>query len=179
MKFRPTEIVGVVVIEPERRDDERGHFARTWCADEFTKHGLAAEFAQCSTSFNRKRGTVRGLHLQIPPYEEVKLIRCTRGHVFDVAVDLRPGSATRGRWVAAELSAENGHSIYIPEGVAHGFQTLEDATELFYQIAPAQCAEAARGLRWDDPQLAIDWPIAMTVISDRDRGNSPYNEMQS
>lgn len=179
MIFRQTELAGVVVIEPERHEDVRGYFARTWCADEFAAHGLVSDFAQCSTSFNRRRGTVRGLHLQIAPHQETKLIRCTRGRAFDVAVDLRPGSPTRGRWTAAELSAENGRSIYIPEGVAHGFQTLEDATELSYQITPTQCAEAARGVRWDDPQLAIDWPIAVTVISDRDRMSPEFLELQS
>lgn len=179
MIFRDTALAGVFVIEPERSQDERGYFARTWCRDEFARHGLAAEFAQCSTSFNRRRGTVRGLHLQAAPHAESKLIRCTRGRVFDVAVDLRGGSPTRGQWTAAELSAENGHMIHIPEGVAHGFQTLEDSTELFYQITLAHHAEAMQGVRWDDPDLAIQWPLAATVISERDRANPMLLETQS
>lgn len=178
MNFLETGIAGVYLIEPERREDMRGYFARTWCADEFARHGLATEFTQCSTSFNRKSGTLRGLHFQAPPDQEIKLIRCTRGRVFDVAVDLRPHSPTRGRWISSELTAENGRMIYIPQGLAHGFQTLEDASELFYQITPAQHAHAARGVRWDDSRLAIDWPLAVAVISERDRANPTYQELR-
>ncbi len=169
MIFRDAGLDGVIVIEPERTEDERGHFARTWCRDAFAGRGLPVDFAQCNTSFNRRRGTLRGLHYQAAPHEEAKLIRCTRGRVFDVAVDVRPGSATLGRWCAAELSADNGRMVFIPGGFAHGFQTLEDASELFYQMSAAYAPEAVRGIRWDDPELAIDWPVADPILSERDR----------
>ena len=143
--------------------------ARTFCREEFQARGLACEFVQCSTSFNRHRGTLRGLHFQDAPYAETKLVRCTRGRVFDVAVDLRAGSTTRGRWSATELSAETGRMVYIPAGFAHGFQTLEDDTELFYQISVPYRPEAARCIAWDDPSLAIAWPLADPVLSARDR----------
>ena len=179
MIFRETELAGAYVIEPERNADARGYFARTWCRGEFAEHGLAADFIQCATSFNHRCGTVRGLHFQAAPHEETKLIRCTRGRVFDVAVDLRPGSQTMGKWTAAELSAENGRLMYLPEGLAHGFQTLEDGSEVFYQITPAHRPEATRGVRWDDPGLAIDWPLAVTAISERDRVNPAFHENQT
>lgn len=169
MKFNATEINGVWIIEPDRQEDERGWFARTHCAEEFAARGLTADFAQCSTSFNRRRGTLRGLHYQAAGAAEAKLIRCVRGALFDVAVDLRAGSPTRGRWVAATLSAENGTQIHIPEGCAHGFQTLCDDTELFYQISVPYHPRRARGVRWDDPELAIPWPQERPILSDRDR----------
>ena len=171
MIFRRAALADVIVIEPERIEDERGHFARTWCRDAFAEHGIAADFVQCNTSYNHRRGTLRGLHFQSPPHGEGKLIRCTRGRVFDVAVDVRPGSATRGAWCATELSAGNGRMVYIPAGFAHGFQTLEDASELFYQMSAAHAPEAARGIRWDDPEIGIDWPIPDPIMSERDRRN--------
>ncbi len=169
MIFRDTALDGVIVIEPDRIEDERGHFARTWCHEAFEAHGLAIDFVQCNTSFNHRRGTLRGLHYQVPPHEEGKLIRCTRGRIFDVAVDVRAGSATRGKWCATELSDDNGRMVFIPGGFAHGFQTLEDASEVFYQMSAAHAPEAARGVRWDDPKLDIDWPVANPVVSERDR----------
>ena len=169
MIFHDTPLDGVIVIEPERIEDERGHFARTWCHEAFEAHGLAIDFVQCNTSFNHRRGTLRGLHYQAPPHEEGKLIRCTRGRIFDVAVDVRAGSPTRGKWRATELSADNGRMVFIPGGFAHGFQTLEDASEVFYQMSAAFAPEAARGVRWDDPMLDIEWPVADPIMSEHDR----------
>jgi len=146
----------------------RGHFARTYCAEEFAKHGLPNAFLQCNVSFNAHRGTLRGLHWQADPYQEGKLVRCARGAIFDVAVDLRPGSPTYGKWASAELTAANAHALYIPPGFAHGFQSLEDASEVFYQMTTAYRDGYARGMRWNDPALAITWPIADPILSDRD-----------
>ncbi|MGE0743951.1 MAG: dTDP-4-dehydrorhamnose 3,5-epimerase [Rhodospirillales bacterium] len=168
MNFRETEIAGVWVIEPAPHVDGRGHFARTFCADAFAAHGLPSAFAQCSTSYNRRRGTLRGLHFQAAPFAEAKLIRCTRGRVFDVAVDLRPASPTYRRWTAVELDAASGRQVYIPEGCAHGFQALADDSELYYQITVRYRPDAVRGLRWDDPAFAIPWPVMPPILSDRD-----------
>jgi dTDP-4-dehydrorhamnose 3,5-epimerase len=169
MKFVELALAGAFVIEPAPNEDERGFFARTFSAEEFAARGLKPTIAQCSVSFNRRRGTLRGLHYQAAPHQEAKLVRCTTGAVFDVIVDLRPKSSTFKRWVGVELSAENHHMIYIPEGFAHGFQTLADNTEVFYQISTAYMPEAARGIRWDDPELAIRWPATTDrVISPRD-----------
>lgn len=173
MIFVETELAGVFIIEPERMADARGFFARTWCRDAFADHGIDASFVQCGASYNRRRATLRGLHYQAPPYAEAKLVRCVRGAAFDVAVDLRPGSASFGRWTAVELSAANGRMVYLPQGVAHGFQTLVDDTELSYQISAPYRAEAARGVRWDDPDLAIAWPLGDPILSDRDRALPP------
>ena len=178
MIFGHTSLDGLFAIEAEKRIDDRGYFARTWCLDEFYAHGLELGFTQCSTSFNRRRGTLRGLHYQAAPHAEAKLVRCTTGRLFDVAVDLRPDSPTRGRWHAEELSADNCCMLYIPAGFAHGFQTLEDETELFYQISEPYHAEAARGVRWDDPDLAIAWPLADPILSPRDRALPPLAELQ-
>lgn len=153
-------MAGSHVVEPERIQDARGFFARTFSADEFAAHGLDARVEQCSTSFNARRGTLRGLHYQATPHAEAKLVRCTRGAIYDVAVDLRADSPTYLRWVAAELTADNGRALYVPEGCAHGFQTLADASEVLYQISSAYVPEAARGVRWDDPAFAIEWPPA-------------------
>jgi dTDP-4-dehydrorhamnose 3,5-epimerase len=167
--FHRTPVNGVWIVEPDRRADARGWFARTFCAEAFGERGLATDLVQCSTSFNARRGTLRGLHWQAPPCAEAKLIRCVRGRVFDVAVDLRPRSPSFGQWTAAELSVDDGRMIYIPEGCAHGFQTLEDASELFYQISAPYRPALSRGVRWDDPEIGIDWPIADPILSDRDR----------
>ena len=171
MRFVATELRGVVVVELEEHVDERGSFARTWCREEMAAAGLAGDLAQCSISRNPRAGTLRGLHFQRAPHEEAKLVRCTRGAIFDVAVDLRPDSETRGQWVGVELDDRTGRALYIPEGCAHGFQTLVDDTEVAYMISAAYVPEAAAGVRWDDPALAIGWPGAETrTISDRDRG---------
>jgi dTDP-4-dehydrorhamnose 3,5-epimerase len=169
MIFRETSLSGAFLIEPERIGDERGFFARSWCAEEFARHGLSPRLAQCSVSWNRNAGTLRGLHFQRAPHAESKLVRVTRGSAFDVIVDLRPASPTRHRWFAAELDADNGLMMYVPDGFAHGFQTLEDDTELLYQISVPYHAASADGLRWDDPALAIAWPpAAQRIIADRD-----------
>jgi dTDP-4-dehydrorhamnose 3,5-epimerase len=173
MIFRETPLPGAWVLEPERIEDERGFFARTWSRGEFEARGLDPTLAQCSVSFNRRRGTLRGLHFQIAPHEEVKLVRVTRGTVWDVIVDLRPESPTFKRHFSVVLSAERGNQLYIPKRMAHGFQTLEDATEVYYQISAPYAPEAARGYRWDDPAFAIPWPQPVTVISERDR-QLPY-----
>ena len=169
MRFVSTELPGVMVLEQERHADERGYFARTWCAAELASHGLAGRLAQCSVSFNRARGTLRGLHYQAPPAAETKLVRCLRGALLDVAVDLRPDSASFLRPVAVELTPENGRALYIPRGFAHGFFTLLPETEIEYLISEAYRPETARGLRWNDPLLSIPWPGLPAVIAPRDR----------
>lgn len=168
MIFTELELKGVWVIEAERLNDERGFFARTFCADEFAAHGLNAAIAQCNVSYNARRGTLRGLHFQAPPHAEAKVVRCTAGSVFDVVVDIRPGSPTFKRWLGLELSAPNRKMLYVPEGYAHGFQTLEDRTELFYQMSTSYAQSAARGIRWNDAALAIAWPLSNPTISTRD-----------
>jgi dTDP-4-dehydrorhamnose 3,5-epimerase len=169
MRFTETPLAGAFIVDIEPQADERGFFARSWCDDEFARHGLDARMAQCNISFNRRRGTVRGLHYQAAPHTEAKLVRCTQGGAWDVIVDLRPDSPTRGRWTAVELSATNRRMLFVPHGFAHGFQTLEDDTELFYQMSERYQAGLERGLRWDDPALAIAWPIPEPIISQRDR----------
>jgi dTDP-4-dehydrorhamnose 3,5-epimerase len=169
MKFQTTKLPGVVEIELELKADERGFFARSWCQKEFEDHGLNAKLAQCSVSFNQRKGTLRGLHYQDAPYREAKLVRCTRGSVYDVVVDLRPQSPLFRNWVAVVLKAEQRNMLYVPEGCAHGFLTLEDATEVFYQISEFYHPELSRGVRWNDPAFEITWPEPMQVISERDR----------
>jgi dTDP-4-dehydrorhamnose 3,5-epimerase len=169
MIYHKTKLEGVVVIEPEFHYDSRGFFARSWCEKEFQEHALNSKLVQCNISMNRHKGTLRGMHYQIAPAEEAKLVRCTRGGIFDVAVDLRPQSATFLQWIGAELTAENRLALYIPEGCAHGFLTMEDGTEVFYQMSEYYRPETQCGLRWDDPRLNISWPGTVQVISDRDR----------
>ena len=169
MRFVATPIDGVHVIELEERVDERGSFARTWCRDEMGAAGLTPDLAQCSLSRNRRAGTLRGLHFQHPPHEEAKLVRCTRGAIFDVAVDLRPDSPTRGRWFGVELDPLVGRALYVPEGCAHGFQTLADDSDVTYMISVPYAPEASAGIRWDDPTIAVAWPdVASRTISERD-----------
>ena len=169
MKFSPTALAGACIIDIEPVPDERGFFARSWCREEFARHGLNPDLAQCSISFNKKRGTLRGMHYQAEPHEETKVVRCTRGAIYDVIVDLRPESSTFRKWIAVELSADNRRMLYIPAGLAHGFQSLTDDTEVFYQISAPYHPESARGARWDDPAFGIEWPVAERVISDKDR----------
>jgi dTDP-4-dehydrorhamnose 3,5-epimerase len=169
VRFIETPLPGAFVIELEPHADERGCFARTFCAREFAERGLASAFAQCSTSWNRRAGTLRGMHWQAAPHAEAKLVRCTAGAIFDAIVDLRAGSPTRGRWFGCELSAEGRRMLYVPEGFAHGFQALRDASEVFYQISAPYAPEASRGFRFDDPAVAIRWPLAPSVVSKRDR----------
>lgn len=170
MIFHETEFLGLYLVEPEPARDERGFFARTFCAREFAARGLDASIAQCSTSFNARKGTLRGMHYQAPPYAEAKLVRVVAGAIFDAIVDLRPDSPTRGQWRGFELSAENRRMLYIPQGFAHGFQTLRDGTEILYQISEFYEPASACGIRWDDPDLAIAWPDpAGAILSDRDQ----------
>lgn len=170
MRFVETEIAGVMVAELERHEDERGFFARIWSHDELEQAGVTTELAQCSISRNRRAGTLRGMHFQMEPHQEVKVVRCTRGAIFDVAVDLRSESPTYGRWFGTNLDERSGRALVVPEGCAHGFQTLADDTDVLYFISAPYAPEAARGLRWDDPWPAIDWPHAdERVINERDR----------
>ena len=168
MKFTPTKLPGAFVIDLEPNEDSRGFFARTFCAREFEEHGLAGTFVQCSVSLNRKRGTLRGMHYQRPPATEAKLVRCTAGALYDVIVDLRPGSATFHQHVGVELTARNRRALYVPPICAHGLQTLEDDTEVFYQISAYHAPEAATGVRYNDPRFGIKWPLPVTVVSERD-----------
>ena len=168
MLFRKTDIQGVFIIEPEIIEDERGFFACSWMEDEFRERGLNPRLAQCNISFNKQRGTLRGMHFQIKPHEEAKLVRCTRGSIYDVAVDLRKDSETLYRWVAAELTEDNHQMLYIPEGFGHGYQTLSDNTEIFYQMSAYYHPESARGFRWSDPAFGIKWPMPVTMIAERD-----------
>lgn len=174
MNLAQTKIPGVYFVDPQRHEDRRGFFCRTWCAQRFAELGLNPELAQCSISFNLKKGTLRGMHYQAAPHQEAKLVRCTMGAIFDVAIDLRPRSATYLRWVGVELSAENRRMLYLPEGVAHGFQTLCDNTEVFYQISTRYEPRAARGVRWDDPLFGIEWPCVVSEISERDRNLATF-----
>jgi len=167
--FTETSLEGAFVIEPERREDARGFFARTWCAREFETRGLMTRIAQCSTSFNKKKGTLRGMHYQVPPFAETKIVRCIRGSMYDVIVDLRSSSHTFMKHVGAVLTADNGKMLYVPPGFAHGFQTLEDDTEVLYQISEFHSPGHARGVRWDDPAFGIRWPDDERTMVDRDR----------
>jgi dTDP-4-dehydrorhamnose 3,5-epimerase len=178
MVFLPTEIDGVWIVDAEPRTDARGVFARVWCEEEFAARGLETRLVQANTAFNHRRGTVRGMHYQHAPADEVKLVRCTQGALFDVALDLRPGSPTYRRWVGAELSAGNRRMLYIPRGCAHGYQTLQDGTELWYGTSHAYVPSAATGVRHDDPAFGITWPEPVSIISDADAG-WPYLQLTS
>ncbi len=174
MKFLPMTLPGAFVVETEPSADERGFFARTFCRDEFVKHGLNPELVQCSISYNKRKGTLRGMHYQKSPHQEVKLVRCTMGMIYDVIVDLRRESPTFKRWSGVELSAENRKAIYVPEGVAHGFLTLADECEVYYQMSRVFHSPSAAGVRWNDPAFAIDWPGEISVMSERDRHYPDY-----
>jgi dTDP-4-dehydrorhamnose 3,5-epimerase len=169
MTFKHTKIAGVYLLEPDRITDERGFFARTWCEKEFTKHGIDPYIVQCNLSFNPHKGTLRGMHYQRPPHEETKIVRCTMGAVFDVAVDLRRDSPTFTRWVGAPLTAENREMLVIPPGCAHGYLTLAPNTEVSYQLSAYYAPTHGAGVRWDDPAFDIRWPGDVTSIADRDR----------
>jgi len=175
MLFAETDLAGAYLIEIEPLVDERGFFARTFDEEEFRSHELSSCLIQASVSFNPIKGTLRGMHFQADPYPEAKLVRCTRGAIHDVIVDLRPESATNKHWVGVELSAENHKMLYVPEHFAHGFATLEDDTEVAYQMSERYSPGASRGVRWDDPAFSIDWPIGVAVISERDRAWPDYS----
>ncbi len=169
MIFTPTPLAGAVMIDVERIDDERGFFARSFAVDEFEAQGLDARVAQCNSSFNRKRGILRGMHWQADPHGEAKLVRCVAGAIYDVIVDIRQDSATRWQWTGVELSAQNRRALYIPIGFAHGFQVLDDNTEVFYQMSVPFHGPSGRGLRFDDPRVGIAWPLANPIMNERDR----------
>jgi len=178
MIFTETTIGGAFIVDLERMEDERGFFARSFCREEFQVHGLKTEIAQSNVSFNVKRGTLRGMHLQIAPCAEAKLVRCTRGAVHDVIIDLRPDTPTFCKWIAVRMTENDGRAVYIPEGVAHGFQTLDDNTELFYQMFTPYVPEWQRGVRWDDPTFRIVWPIPNPTISERDRNYPLFDRIR-
>ncbi len=169
MIFEETKLKGAFVIELEKMKDERGFFARTWCQREFAAHKLNSQLVQCNVSFNAKKGTLRGMHYQTAPHEEAKLVRCTMGAIYDVVIDLRPDSSTFKQWLAVELTADNRRMLYIPEGFAHGFQTIEDNSEVFYQMSEFYAPECAGGVRWDDPAFSIQWPVDQQIISAKDQ----------
>jgi len=169
MRFLKTEIQGVWIIEPDFHKDERGHFFRAWCAREFEEHGIEFYPVQSNMGFSLRKGTVRGMHFQVEPALEAKLIRCTQGAMFDVALDLRADSSTYGKWVGAELTAENGKMLFVPERCAHGYETLQDHTEMHYMTSQFFAPAAARGARFDDPAFGIQWPLVPLVISVQDR----------
>ena len=168
MKFIETDLKGAFIVVPELLKDERGFFARTWCKKEFEQQEMLPHLVQCNISFNRRKGTLRGMHFQAAPHEESKLVRCTMGAIYDVIIDLRPNSPTFKGWVSVELTAENRKMLFIPEGFSHGFITLTDNTEVFYQMSEFYAAECARGVRWNDPAFDIDWPAEVKVISEKD-----------
>lgn len=168
MRFIETKLKGAYIIEPEPIEDERGFFARTFCAREFEAHGLNPRLVQCNISYNKRKGTLRGMHYQAAPHAEAKLVRCTRGAIYDVIIDLRPESPTYQEWVAVELTAGSHRMLYVPERFAHGFQTLEDDSEIFYQMSEFYEPEYAQGVRWDDPVFMVEWPIPPGIISGRD-----------
>ena len=174
MIFRETELNGAFLIEPERLEDNRGFFARAWCRKEFMAHGLTGALVQSNISFNKRTGTLRGMHFQTAPYEEAKLVRCTMGAVYDVIIDLRPDSSTFLRWIAAELTAENHKMLYVPENFAHGYQTLADNTEVFYQVSQFYSPGSEQGLRYNDPTFGIKWPMDVQVISHNARSWPDY-----
>jgi dTDP-4-dehydrorhamnose 3,5-epimerase len=169
MEFVETELKGCFVVRPKRIEDARGHFARAWCRDEFAQHGLNPDMLQLNTGFSHKAGTVRGLHYQQAPHAEAKFARCTRGAIFDVVVDLRAESPTRGRWFGIELSADDGAMVYVPEGCAHGYQALVDGAEMYYLTSARYAPAAASGVRFDDPAFGIAWPAPVSIVSDQDR----------
>jgi dTDP-4-dehydrorhamnose 3,5-epimerase len=174
MIFKETALLGAYTIELEAAKDERGSFARTFCEREFEAQGLNTRFLQCSLSVNARRGTLRGMHYQAEPHAETKLVHCVRGALYDVIIDLRPQSATYCRWVGVELSAANNTLLYVPEGFAHGFQTLEDDTAVYYHISTFYAPQSARGVRWNDPAFGISWPLSDLLISERDSGLPDY-----
>lgn len=178
MIFTETKLKGAFVIELERREDERGYFARAFCQNEFDQYGLKPIIAQANIAHNRKKGTVRGMHFQYPPAAETKLVRCTRGAILDIIVDLRPESATYLQHVAVELTEDNMCALYVPERFAHGYQALRDDTDTSYQVGEFYTPSAEGGLRHDDPRLGLEWPLPVTVISPKDQAFRPFDEIE-
>ena len=169
MIFTETKIPGVYIIEPELLADDRGFFARSFCKDEFRKYGLETDIVQCNISYNKKKGTLRGMHYQAPAFEEAKIVSCTKGSIYDVVVDLRKDSPTYRQWYAEALSEDSCRMLYVPKGCAHGFQTLEDNCVVYYQMGEYYHQECARGLRWNDPTIGIIWPVPVCIISEKDQ----------
>jgi dTDP-4-dehydrorhamnose 3,5-epimerase len=175
MIFTELELKGAFLVEVKKIEDERGFFGRAWCANEFKQHGLNPAFVQLNTSFSHKKGTIRGMHYQVDPYQEVKFIRCTRGRIYDVIIDLRPDSPTFMKWVGNELSADNYRMVYVPENFAHGFVTMEDHSEVYYPVSQFYTPGAERGLRWNDPAFKIKWPVEISVVSDKDQSHMDFS----
>lgn len=175
MRFHETKLPGAFVIELDPRRDERGFFARCFSQEEFAGYGLARSFVECNVSYSRRRGTLRGLHYQAAPHQQAKLVRCTAGVIWDAIVDLRPGSPCHLSSFSVELSAENRRMLYVPRGFGHGFQTLTDDAEVFYQMTYRHVPDAERGFRWNDPRIAIAWPLEVTAMSERDQGLPCFN----
>jgi dTDP-4-dehydrorhamnose 3,5-epimerase len=178
MNFCKTKLPGVLELHLQPKNDERGFFARSWCRKEFEDHGLNAKLVQCNVSFNSRKGTLRGMHYQADPYAETKIVRCTHGAIYDVVVDLRPQSPTFKDWIGVTLTAANRYMLYIPEGCAHGFLTLDDNTEVFYQMSEFHNPDSARGVRWNDPAFQVIWPGTVEVISERDRAYPDFESVQ-
>lgn len=176
MLFQPTNLADAYLIQVETITDDRGFFARAWCVEEFAAHGLDTTLVQCNLSFNQQQGTVRGMHYQMMPFAETKVVRCIRGALYDVIIDLRPASPTYLQWLGVTLSAENRTALYVPRGFAHGFQTLTDETEVFYQMSAFYAPEYARGVRWNDPHFGIAWPLPVTVMSGKDQSYPDFVE---
>jgi dTDP-4-dehydrorhamnose 3,5-epimerase len=176
--FTETPLGGAYVVEPERRTDERGFFARTWCQREFEAHGLNSHLVQCSISYNKVKGTLRGMHFQAAPYAEAKVVRCTMGAIYDVIIDLRPGSSTFIKHFGITLTPQTRNMLYIPEGFAHGFLTLADDTEVSYQMSEFYAPDFARGVRWNDPAFGIQWPAQVTRISERDASYPDFASLE-
>jgi dTDP-4-dehydrorhamnose 3,5-epimerase len=172
--FTETAIKGAFVIEIKKIEDERGFFGRSWCQKELEEHGLIARVVQANVSYNKQKGTLRGMHFQLDPYAETKLVRCTRGAIYDIIIDLRPDSPTYKQWIGVELTADNYKMLFVPENFAHGFITLEDNTEVTYQVSQFYTPGSERGIRWDDPSFNIKWPIEPTVISQKDRSHPDF-----
>lgn len=175
MIFKPTRLEGAFVVEPEKLEDGRGFFARSWCLREFEAHGLNPRMVQCNISLSKRKGTLRGIHYQAPPHAEAKLVRCTAGSIYDVIIDLRPESPTFEKYAAEVLTARNHKMLYVPEDFAHGFLTLEDDSEVFYQMSEFYVPEQSKGVRWNDPVFGIEWPIAPCILSERDRSYPDFN----
>jgi dTDP-4-dehydrorhamnose 3,5-epimerase len=173
MLFNELSLQGAYLITVEKREDERGFFARSWCQREFGNLNLNTNLAQCNISYSKCRGTLRGMHYQLAPHAECKLVRCVRGAIYDVIIDLRPQSPTFHKWFGVELTANDYRMLYVPEGFAHGFETLTDDTEVFYQVSEFYQPEAERGVRWNDPKIGIDWPLPVQLISEKDQ-NYPW-----
>lgn len=176
MRFTETKLAGAFILDLELREDSRGFFARTFCQKEFEAHGLKPSVAQCNCSYNHRKGTMRGMHYQLPPAAETKLVRCTRGGIYDVIIDLRPGSSTYRQWVGVELTEQNRRQLYVPEMFAHGYLTLTDGAEVAYQVGEFYTPGYERGIRYDDPVFKIEWPVAIEVISDKDAAWPAFKE---